>query len=154
MEPLKEFFKELFAHNYNSNRSIVDALAKQSPKESDEIVRLLSHITNVHGIWINRILDRPFEQRPWTLVDRNDIIHIEEQNYHDSLRVLEESDLGSFVEYATFSGKRYTSSIRDVLFQIVSHGSYHRGQIAKEFRRQGTEPILTDWIVSKMQSIL
>jgi uncharacterized damage-inducible protein DinB len=33
-----------------------------------------------------------------------------------------------------------------VLLHVVSHGAYHRGQIASDLRNSGGEPVLTDFI--------
>ncbi|MNR31393.1 DinB family protein [compost metagenome] len=66
------------------------------------------------------------------------------------MAIIDEFDLDLPINYSLSTGKMFTHSIRDILFQIINHSTYHRGQIATEFRQCNMEPILTDWIVYKM----
>ncbi|QLH28398.1 MAG: hypothetical protein HWD63_02710 [Candidatus Parvibacillus calidus] len=39
--------------------------------------------------------------------------------------------------------------MKDIIFHIINHSTYHRGQIAMEFRQSGLEPLNTDYIFYK-----
>lgn len=43
----------------------------------------------------------------------------------------------------------FTNTIGDILFHIVNHSTYHRGQIASDFRESDIEPLNTDYIMFK-----
>ena len=50
------------------------------------------------------------------------------------------------IQYTNQHGYAYTTRIRDVLFHLATHGSYHRGQISLALRQAGRPPINTDYI--------
>lgn len=39
--------------------------------------------------------------------------------------------------------------IKDIMFHIVNHSTYHRAQIATELKDHGIEPLKTDYILYK-----
>jgi uncharacterized damage-inducible protein DinB len=43
-------------------------------------------------------------------------------------------------------GERYASRATDVLFHVVVHSAYHRGQVATDVRRAGGAPPVTDYV--------
>ena len=56
--------------------------------------------------------------------------------------------LEEHVEYKNSKGSECSTSMADILTQVLMHGSYHRGQIAAEMRLAGKTPASTDFIVS------
>jgi uncharacterized damage-inducible protein DinB len=74
-------------------------------------------------------------------------------NYFDSLLIVDEYDLNKTIKCKTTRGDVFTSSVQDILFNIINHSTYHRGQIATEFRRTGIEPLLTDYVFFNMKTI-
>ncbi|WP_414711827.1 DinB family protein [Sphingobacterium sp. UBA1498] len=40
----------------------------------------------------------------------------------------------------------FHNKVNDILLHVFNHGTYHRAQIASEMRRNGVEPINTDYI--------
>ncbi|PYQ72791.1 MAG: hypothetical protein DMG01_23630, partial [Acidobacteria bacterium] len=59
---------------------------------------------------------------------------------------LADAELERRFEYTTYTGERYADAVHNVLTQLFSHSSYHRGQIALLLRRIGAEPALTDFV--------
>ncbi|MCF8317339.1 MAG: hypothetical protein K9I02_01220 [Haliscomenobacter sp.] len=53
------------------------------------------------------------------------------------------------INYSNSKGQLFSNSIQDMLFHIINHSTYHRGQVATEFKRQGLEPLVTDYIFFK-----
>ena len=53
------------------------------------------------------------------------------------------------VHYTNTNGQAFDNSVRDILFNVINHSTYHRGQIAREFREYGPEPLVTDYIFYK-----
>lgn len=56
------------------------------------------------------------------------------------------SDWDRVLEYRFISGAEARSPIYETLLHVVNHGTYHRGQIVTMLRKQGAEPIATDFI--------
>jgi uncharacterized damage-inducible protein DinB len=59
---------------------------------------------------------------------------------------LDERALARPVTYRNSAGDEFTSTVEDMLLQVALHGSYHRGQIARDLRRSGATPLATDYI--------
>ena len=51
------------------------------------------------------------------------------------------------VRYRNAAGQEFATSMIDILSQVITHGPYHRGQIAKIVARSGGTPINTDFIM-------
>jgi len=61
----------------------------------------------------------------------------------------EYGEYGTFarrVTYRNSKGRRYESSVADIVMHVSMHGGYHRGQIARQLRAAGREPPYTDYI--------
>jgi uncharacterized damage-inducible protein DinB len=67
------------------------------------------------------------------------------------LLILDEFELDRKIRYANSKGQPFNNSVRDMLFQVINHSTYHRAQIATEFKNNGLDPLLTDYIYYKMK---
>lgn len=146
---MKPFFEELFAYNHQANRQLCDAFMSHEDRVSEKSIALFSHMLNAHQIWNNRILPR---QRQWGVWDRHSIVEfaqIDADNYACTVHLLQTCELNASSNYTNSRGKAFKSCTRDILFHIINHSTYHRGQIAVEFRRSGIEPVPTDYIFYK-----
>jgi len=85
----------------------------------------------------------------WDLQPVHQRAEIDANNYRHSLKILDEIDLAAIINYSNSQGQPFSNSVRAILFHIVNHSTYHRGQIATEFRNSGIEPIHTDYILYK-----
>jgi uncharacterized damage-inducible protein DinB len=50
------------------------------------------------------------------------------------------------VIYTNTKGERFRNSIREIVYHIVNHGTYHRGNIAAMIRQLGYQGVSTDYI--------
>ena len=146
---MKAFLHQLFDYNYHCNKQIIEACAgmKKVPKKSQE---LFSHILNAHHLWNARILQRTPEYGVWEKhkIDTWGDIHYD--NQRDSFEIITTSDpLDKRVIYENTEGESFSNSLNDILFHIVNHSTYHRGQIASDFRANGHDPLSLDYIFYK-----
>jgi uncharacterized damage-inducible protein DinB len=114
-----------------------------------EVLPLLAHLLAAEHIWLLRIYRRParFPVRPsLTLAECERLARENAAGYAGLLRTFSESDLQFAVPYRTTSGEECATPIIDILTHVVTHGAYHRGQIAKALRRAGVTPVDTDFI--------
>ena len=146
---MKDLFKELFEYSHHFNQALAVAFMRESEKTSHKANSLYSHLLNAHRIWNNRIL--PMQPLPgvWDLQPVHQRAEIDADNYRHSLKILYEIDLAAIINYSNSQGQPFSNSVRDILFHIVNHCTYHRGQIATEFQNSGIEPIRTDYILYK-----
>jgi len=55
-------------------------------------------------------------------------------------------DPEKIMTYRTRRGVEVHNTVSDIVYQIVNHGSYHRGNISTMLRLLGHEVVLTDYI--------
>jgi uncharacterized damage-inducible protein DinB len=65
------------------------------------------------------------------------------------MQLLNELELTQTVTYTIGSGKQFTNTVQEILFQVINHSTYHRGQIATAFKKAGIEPLSTEYISYK-----
>jgi len=143
--------KDLFDYNYQINRSLIAKL-KKLPLVPDRSHSLLSHIINAHHIWNGRI-EGGASVGVWDLQTMDNLDKMNRDNTKKSLSILEKRNLLDLITYTNTKGETYTNSVQDILYHIINHATYHRGQIATDFRNHGVEPLATDYIFFKRNSI-
>lgn len=137
---MKQFFKELLKYNHHFNQKLWGVFAEHPDKASVKAAGLYNHILNAHQIWNNRIDPQQTPFGVWELHSIRDCKDIDKTNYERSLLLLERVDLNESVDYTNSKGQVFNNNVRDILFHIINHSTYHRGQIATEFRLHGLEP--------------
>lgn len=113
--------------------------------------RLMSHIINAQTIWNHRIQEAEHVDL-WKVWEAEKLEELENQNFQKTMEILEATDLETIIEYSNSKGESYKNSVKDILFHLVNHSTYHRGQIAKEFRKKGVDPIVSDFIHYKRKA--
>lgn len=146
---MKDFFQELFEYGHHFNQLIAETILKHSDAVPDHVVKVFSHILNAHQIWNCRINNKPHAFGVWDIHPPREFGSIDKRNFEGSLVILQGLDLESTIHYTNTKGQAFTNTARDILFHIINHSTYHRGQIATEFRKNGIEPITTDYIFYK-----
>ena len=104
---------------------------------------------NAHQIWNHRILGRPVGCTVWENRPAESFAAIDRQNHDETRRILDTADLLSPIAYTNSQGQPFANTAGDILFHVINHSTYHRGQIALLFRQNGMEPLVTDYIFYK-----
>ncbi len=146
---MKIFFTELFEYTHFHNQNLADKFVTCHEDLSEKTIKLYSHILNAHHIWISRIESTEISFGVWDILPKEDWKAIDQMNYDKTLRILNDYDFSLTIQYTNTKGQRYNSTVQDILFHIVNHSTYHRGQIAMEMRMNGLEPLATDYILFK-----
>ncbi|GAB3173960.1 DinB family protein [Telluribacter humicola] len=146
---MKAFFENLFQYTDHFNTVLIQRLLTEQEADLSKSHRLLSHCLNAHHIWNKRILGEQPEVGVWQLIPLTEMLDRNEENYQHTQRILEELDLDTSVSYTNSKGDAFHNTVQDILFQVVNHSSYHRAQIATDFREHGVEPVATDYILYK-----
>jgi uncharacterized damage-inducible protein DinB len=150
---MKPYFQELFSYTNHCNNALITAIVENEASVSEKCIQLISHIINVHQIW-----NAKFDQEktaaidPWKVHTAILLGELENHNFDRSLHILDHYELNDVIEWQTPTGIPFRNTTQDILFQIVNHSTYHRAQIATEFRKAGLTPLLTDFIYYKMQT--
>ncbi|WPR77778.1 DinB family protein [Algoriphagus sp. NG3] len=143
---MKGFLKGFFEYNYQINKELDKRFKSYDYQLDTEIVRLANHILNAQQVWIDRINQNKPQIKPWddfpidSFSERNELLNEEIK------KVLASRELDEVISYSNFSGVSFESRVLDVLIHLVNHSTYHRGQIAMLMRKNGLEPISSDYI--------
>jgi uncharacterized damage-inducible protein DinB len=78
-----------------------------------------------------------------------DMEKIDADNYGNSLHIINNFYLTETINYRNSKGAMFGNITRDILFHIINHSTYHRAQIAFEFKQNNLEPIVSDYIFYK-----
>lgn len=113
---------------------------------SETLQRLICHTLNAQNIWNHRLLGIPPTQKVWEIFPMEDLTILNSQNHQMSLSILQDLDLNSIINYQNSKGVAFKNTAENILSHIVNHGTYHRGQITTEIKKQGVLPIGTDYI--------
>ena len=143
------FFKQLFEYNHHFNQKLASVFLEHENKIPEKSIKWFSHILNAHRVWNSRIIPVEDKFGIWHMHEANKLKEIDRTNYVDSLKILDGEKLETEIRYLTSKGEPFTNNIRDILFHVVNHSTYHRGQIAADFRQYGFEPIVSDYIFYK-----
>ena len=146
---MSPFFKALFEYSHHYNQQLAEVFTAQPTLTTERAVKLFNHILNAHQVWNSRIMVDRHSVGPWDLRPVSELKEIDRMNYVNSIRILDQSDINCVINYTNSKGDTYTNSVKDILFHIVNHSTYHRGQIATEFKQNGIEPLITDYIFYK-----
>ncbi|WP_300440563.1 DinB family protein [Christiangramia sp.] len=149
---MKDYFKELLNYSHYYNLEIIKKfndgdLHFMVPERA---IELLSHTLNAHKAWNVRIEGKEEKVEIWKNLEADQLEAAENENFQDTLSILENEDLDRIVKYRNTKGESYENSVRDIIFHVINHSTYHRGQIATEFRKKGIDPIVSDFIYYKL----
>jgi len=150
---MEDFFREIFEYTFEFNKQVINLLLQSDTAVAEKALLLLNHTLNAHEVWNCRIEQQITTIGIWEVRPLETLNTINEQNYKKSLQILEQINLDKKIRYTNSKGDVYVNSVRDILFHIVNHSTYHRGQIATECKRIGIMPLLTDYIFYKRNSL-
>ena len=145
---MKDHFKDLLEYNLYFNQLLIQNFLDNNPVWSEKGKNLLNHILNAHQIWNARILNQD-TFGVWQINVDDLLLKINSDNYTDSCKILDEKNFDEIITYKTSKGQEFNNSIQGILFHLINHSTYHRGQVVTQMKEAGLEPIATDYIFFK-----
>lgn len=125
------------------------AAVRGCPPAQPEALPLLAHVLGAGHVWLSRLEQRTPQFSVWPALALDDCEHLATENaagYVEFVNALPEDRLADPVAYRNAKGDPFTTPIIDILTQVLTHGPYHRGQIAKILGRNGGVAPSTDYI--------
>lgn len=145
---MKLFFIELFQYHADANKKVINSL-RDSEINNENVIKILSHLLLSEKTWLKRLKTEKYDNIFWIDLTLEDCDKLSEENIariNAYLNLLSESDFDNNIKYTNSKGIEYTNTITEILTHLSHHSSYHRGQIAREIRKLGKEPVYTDYI--------
>ncbi len=117
---------------------------------------ILAHMLAAEHVWLARLQYRTPVHSVWPSLAIKECQSLAAENaamFSSYLAEATETTLRQEVRYRTTQGHEYSTAAADILEQVITHGCYHRGQIAKLIGQHGGTPINTDFITFARESI-
>ncbi|HKR07774.1 MAG TPA: DinB family protein [Gemmatimonadaceae bacterium] len=143
-----EYFVKLFDHMEWADQRALASLREMSAPPP-KAVELMAHIVAAERVWLSRIDSTKSPVAVWPNLTLDESERLLKENFQDYKRLLgrlSSEGLQQPITYRNSAGDQFTSTVEDMLTQVVTHGSYHRGQIAAAVRAAGGTPNPTDYI--------
>jgi len=145
---MKEKLVDLFEYTYHFNKEMIQIIAENLKKIDEKTIGLINHTLNAQQIWNSRILGGiSFEV--WQINPFENLDDINQQNFNRSIEIVEKYDVDQRVQYENSKGTKFENTVFEMLFQAINHSTYHRGQINSLLKKNGIDPVLTDYIFYK-----
>lgn len=151
-----DYLRTLFAYDDWANREALASL-KAVPEPSPRAVQLMAHIVAAQELWWGRLHNEPPSIAVWpelTLSECERRLAELSVRWRSYLHGLTTEQLRAEAAYTNSKGERWTSAVEDVLRHVLTHGAYHRGQIATHLRAAGHEAAYTDYIHAVRQGMV
>ncbi len=143
---MKIFYKDKFEYDLAANLQLIKVIETCS---NEYILKMMSHILNAQYFWNNRILKREFEHEVWSLHEATDLKKLAEEFNQTTNLIIEQYDLNDYLSYQNTKGVAYKNRINDVLYHVLNHSNYHRGQVITELKALGGDLPDTNFISFK-----
>lgn len=149
MEQL-DSLRQFFEYDYWANQETLRSLGSFDASP-ERMLKIVGHIVGAQRIWLGR-LESPGGDPPvpWPLMNLGEAsaaVDEMHQRWMDLLGHLSAERLDEDLVHRNSKGVEFRAPVRDVLMQLVTHGAYHRGQIAAAVRDAGGTPAPTDYII-------
>lgn len=152
---MKAHFERLFQFSAWADQRSIAAL-RTTLAAQEEGLPLLAHLLAAEHVWLERLQHRPPRHPVWPSLDIDQCAALAVENavgYETFFDQLQEDQLGAPIRYRTSQGQEFISSAIDILTQVVLHGPYHRGQIARIIGRSGGVANNTDFITFARETV-
>ena len=130
------------------------AALRDCPAAHAEALPLLAHLLAAEHVWLSRLKGREPALAVWPQLTLPECEQLAPRNADGLLALVastEDADFSQAVRYRNARGEEFTTPAIDILTQILLHGPYHRGQIARAIGRAGGEAVNTDFITFARQ---
>lgn len=145
---LRANLSRMFRYVAWADRRTLEAL-RAAPAAQPEALPLLAHVLAAEHVWLARMEQREPRLTVWPALSLDDCATLASENeagYRAFLERLNDGQWTETVRYRTSQGQEFVTPILDILTHVITHGPYHRGQIARVIGRGGGTAINTDFI--------
>ncbi len=145
---MDQSIRKLVAYNGWANRQVAASLRTISGS-IDRPLKLFAHLLNAERLWMSRFAGEA-GPLPWdehTLEECERLLEENHSAYEKFLDTERANDGDSMFAYHNTQGIPCRTSLQDIFMQVLTHGCYHRGQIASAVKERGGTPAQSDFIL-------
>jgi len=142
---MKDFFIDKFNYNHECNKRFITLMVTSPEGYSPLAERWMSHILNAQDIWNHRLEKKEFAKSYWPTFPLEQLNAINDNFHSQSVALIRKTDLKAHISFRNSKGEVHNRFAEDILFHIVNHSTYHRGQLILELKKNGLTPISTDF---------
>jgi uncharacterized damage-inducible protein DinB len=137
-------------YNTWANAKIVEILSAIDEKYLDvelkssfpTLRKTVMHIWDAQQIWLTRLQGETTSNWPsasfqGTSKDMFDGLLEDSRNFSAFVASKDKQFIESSLTYKNMKGKEFSNNVEDILFHVVNHGTFHRGQIITMLRELG-----------------
>jgi uncharacterized damage-inducible protein DinB len=146
---ITEAYRQWFEYDLYANQKVLAVIENHIGHLPDDTMKLFSHIIASHHIWNTRITGADRMYTVWERIAASDMGKAIQKNLKDTLEIISTMNEAGEINYVNTAGDHYINNIPDILFHVLTHNHYHRGQIARNLRENNIEPPETNYIVYK-----
>jgi uncharacterized damage-inducible protein DinB len=153
--------RELFEYNYWARNRQIEACGTLTQEQFlrpmdnsfSSLRDTLAHLVGAEYLWLERWRGRSpramlaAEEFP-TLAAVRERWGTVERGVSEYLAGLAEEVLTHPLSYVNLKGETWTYPLWQMLFHVVNHQTYHRGQVTTLLRQLGVQPAQTDYLIA------
>jgi len=147
---MNAYLQRMFRYVAWADRRTLEALRAASEAAHTEAVPLLAHVHAAEHVWLSRLQQRDARHAVWPVLSLAECESLSAENeagYQAFLAGCSDEQLNDIKQYRNAAGQEFATPVIDILMQVLTHGPYHRGQIAKIIARHGGTVPSTDFII-------
>ncbi len=134
---MKEFLLRKFETEYFGLQKLIRCIEAQEDQVPDFSIHSICHIINVNHRWNSRLNGTKPESNDWDVFPLCYLEKLNNQNYRETCDYLEKKDLNRHLLDSPSSNDLLCQTATDVLFHLLQHSAYHRGQIVLNLKSHG-----------------
>ena len=147
MTDLTNAYRQWFEYDLYANQKVLAVIEDHIGNLPDDTLKLFSHIIASHHIWNTRINGQKRSYGVWERIAASDMGKALRDNMQDTLDIIANIPETDETVYENSAGIRFKNNVPDILFHVLTHNHYHRGQIARNLRENNIDPPETNYIV-------
>ncbi len=147
----------LIAYNNWANQRTFVSISDVTDS-SDNRLKLFGHLIGANRLWLARLNKLEYGSEPylalqkevfptWTVSECEAKLSELTEAIKTFMSSLTESQLADLIPFRDIRGNANQAVVEEILFNVVNHSTYHRGQIASRVRAAGNTPAITDYYV-------
>ena len=143
---MQSLFLAKFDFDYSANIKWIKIFEENVDILPPHALKLMSHIINVHHIWINRLQNKFPESDNWDVFDVEYLRQLHFENLRETNDFIEKATDLNETTHLELNGNMNEYTVSDVLYHILNHSNYHRAQISLLCKMNEIEVTATNFI--------